>query len=243
MKRKLIMLSMLIALAAAWTPAARSDIRDLLGGKTGSTLGNILEGVFTKTDIDVKDIAGTYEATGSAVSFKSENALQKAGGVAASAAIEAQLDPYYEKYGLIGATFSADNEGNFTLQAKKITLKGVITKNDDGTFQFKFQAFGKINIGSMKAYVQKSPTSLEIMFDANKLKSLLSIVTKTVGGSLTKTVSNLLDSYDGACLGFGFKKTGAAPQTESETSVQQADTTAAPASALGDALRGLLKKK
>lgn len=235
---------MLLAIAAAWTPAARSDLRELLGGKTGSTIGNILEGVFTKTDIDVKDIAGTYEASGSAVSFKSENALQKAGGLAASAAIEAQLDPYYEKYGLIGATLAADADGNFTLKAKKITLQGVITKNSDGTFEFKFQAFGKIKIGSMKAYVQKTPTNLEIMFDANKLKSLLSIVTKTVGGSLTKAVSSVLDSYDGACIGFGFKKTGSAPRSDSAVSTQPDDSTATPAAdALGGALRDLLKKR
>ncbi len=233
---------MIIAAAAAFTPAAHSDIRDILGGKTGSTIGNILEGVFTKTDIEVKDIAGTYEATGSAVSFKSENALQKAGGLAASAAIEAQLDPYYTKYGLIGATFEADDQGNFTLKAKKITLKGVITKNDDGTFEFKFQAFGKIKIGSMKAYVQKTPTNLEIMFDANKLKSLLSIVTKTVGGSLTKAVSSVLDSYDGACIGFGFKKTGKAPQSADATTTTPAASDSA-SSPLGNALRGLLKKK
>lgn len=235
---------MLFVLATAWTLPARSDLRELLGGKTGSTIGNILEGVFTKTDIDVKDIAGTYEATGSAVSFKSENALQKAGGLAASAAIEAQLDPYYEKYGLIGATLAADAEGNFTLKAKKITLQGVITKNSDGTFEFKFQAFGKIKIGSMKAYVQKTPTNLEIMFDANKLKSLLSLVTKTVGGTLTKAVSSVLDSYDGACIGFGFKKTGSAPENNTAVTTQSADSTASPAAgALGGALRDLLKKR
>ncbi len=240
MKKIILTLALLIGGAMILAPEAHADLKELFGGKTGSTIGNLLEGVFTKTDLDVKDLAGTYEATGSAVTFKSDDALKKAGGMAASAAIEAQLDPYYKKLGLTGAEFSCDADGNFTLQLKRMPLQGVITKNDDGTFEFQFQALKSIKIGSMKAYVQKTPTNLEIMFDANKLKSLLSVISKTVGGTMTKTIAGVLDSYDGACIGFGFKKTGDAPAAEgASTPATQEET---PAPGLGNILKNVLKK-
>ena len=40
------------------------------------------------------------------------------------------------------------NDGTFTLKVKKITLQGIITKVDDGVFDFAFQAFGKKRIGT-----------------------------------------------------------------------------------------------
>lgn len=249
MKKTLLVLALLMGGSVVMAPSAHADLKELLGGKTGSTLGNLLEGVFTKTNIDVKDLAGTYESTGSAVTFKSENALTKAGGVAAAAAIEAQLDPYYKKAGLTGAVFACDEAGNFTLKIKKITLKGVATKNEDGTFEFNFQAFGKISLGSITTYVQKTPTNLEIMFDATKLKKMLSLISGTIGGSIVKNVGKILDSYDGACMGFGFKKTGAAPSTESNdagsiipATPESSDSTASPSSGLGNLLKNVLKR-
>lgn len=238
MKRKMLIMPAIAILGLATACATQAPgTAGQTVSKTTSTITNLLEGVLTRTDIDIKDIAGTYEATGSAVTFKTENALQKAGGVAAAAAIEAQLDPYYEQYGLIGATFTCTEEGQFTLTARNIPLKGTITKQDDGTFMFNFQAFGAIGIGSMTAYIQKTPTSVEIMFDATKLKNLLSIVSKTVGGTLTSTVGTLLDSYDGACMGFNFKKTGAAPASSTQSDAGESDKPT-----VGGLLQNILKK-
>ena len=95
-----IALSCSTALFADPTPSP--DIKDILGG-AGGALGNIVEGVFTKTDLTVEDIAGEWTSTGSAVSFQSDNLLKKAGGSAAAGAVENKLDDYYKKFGLAGA--------------------------------------------------------------------------------------------------------------------------------------------
>ena len=42
----------------------------------------MLEGIFTKTNLEIADLVGEYESAGPAVSFKSDNFLQKAGGIA-----------------------------------------------------------------------------------------------------------------------------------------------------------------
>lgn len=242
MKTKLMTLA--LALSAFCAPAYALDIKDLLSGSTGETIGNIIEGVFTKSDLDVKDLAGTWQSTGSAVTFKSENFLQKAGGIAGAAAIESKLDPYFEKYGLIGSTLEVAEDGTFSLKVKKLTLKGTITKGD-GVFEFNFQAFGKVGLGKMTAYVEKSPSSLNVMFDASKLKTLVSTIATFSGMQLAKTASSILDSYDGACIGFKMKSIGAAPASQNgETTPSATEGSAESATSKGtELLRSILGGK
>nr|MDE6669385.1 DUF4923 family protein [Muribaculaceae bacterium] len=55
---------------------------------------------------------------------------------------------------------------------------------------------------------EKSGNSLDLMFDASKLKSIISAVANFSGMSLAKTAAGILDSYDGACIGFKMNKVG-----------------------------------
>lgn len=211
---------MAAALLAVSSPALSSawDLKDVLGGSgVGDTVSNLIEGVFTKTDLEVKDFTGVWTADGSAVTFKSDNLLKKAGGVAAAAALEAKLDPYFKQYGLTGAIITVNPDNTFTLQVKKLKLSGTIDRNDDGTFNFNFKVAGKLSLGSIKTYVQKSGNNLEVMFDATKLKMLVSTISGFTGSTLAKTFSSLLDSYDGLCVGFGLHKTGEVNQTSGTT--------------------------
>lgn len=187
--------------AGAW------DIKDVLGGSNvGESVADFVEGVFTKTDLQVSDIAGTWTSDGSAVSFKSDNMLKKAGGVAAATALESKLDPYYKKYGLTGAVITITTDGKFTIQVKKLKLSGTVERNDDGSFEFKFKMTDSVKLGSLTTYVQKSGSKMDIMFDATKMKKLVSSVAGLTGNNMVKTFSSLLDSYDGLCVGFSTKK-------------------------------------
>ena len=92
--------------ATAQAPSLGDLLKGLGGGSeqsgTGSTIGNILSGIFSKSDLTVEDLAGEYESDGPAITFKSDNFLQKAGGIAGAAALESKLQPYYQKYGITG---------------------------------------------------------------------------------------------------------------------------------------------
>lgn len=168
----------------------------------GDILGSVVEGVFTKTNLTVADLVGEYQSQGPAVTFKSENLLQKAGGVAGASAIESKLKPYYEQYGLNNMTLTVDEDANFTMKIKALSLKGTITPNSsDGTFDFNFNVLG-IKLGKFTAYIEKSGNNLKLMFDATKLKSFISAVAKFTGNSMATTLGNILDSYDGACVGW-----------------------------------------
>lgn len=174
----------------------------------GDVVGNVLQGVFSKSDLSVYDVCGVWTSKGAAVSFQSDNFLQKAGGMAAAGAIENKINPIFDKFGLNGAELTIEADSTFTLKAKKFTLAGTLTSNGDGTFEFRFKAFKKVNLGSVKTYIQKSGNTMDVMFDATKLKGLISGIAKITGINVAKTAASLLDSYDGLCVGFSTTKTG-----------------------------------
>ncbi|MDE6717576.1 MAG: DUF4923 family protein [Muribaculaceae bacterium] len=220
---KTVIAAILIAVAGVNMANAQSlsDILGKLGNVTGQgngsssssssglggTLGNLLEGVFSSSNITVAALTGTWKSSGPAVSFQGDNFLEKAGGVAAAAAIESKLDPYFSQYGLKGAILTVDNAGKFTLTVKKIKLSGTITETSEkGVFNFNFQAFGKIKIGAMKTYVQKSYNSLDVMFDATKMMKLMTTLGSITNMQSVKALTSLLNSYEGLCVGFKMSK-------------------------------------
>ena len=211
---KKTILAVAIAIAAFSAPSYAIDLKDILG-QAGSAVGNVVDGLLTQTDITVEQMAGTWTATGPAVCFQSENALKKAGGSVMASTIENQLAPYYKQYGLTGAVLTIESSGKFTLKVKGISLNGQITKRSDGNFDFAFTPFGSVKLGSIKAYVEKPMSGLNVMFDASKLKSLISTLAGLTGNSLAKTASSVLDSYNGLCVGFAFN--GSSTSTNTNT--------------------------
>ena len=204
MKAAAIVLMAVSAISVQASP----DLKDILKG-AGGAIGNMVEGVFTKSDLTVKDIEGEWKANGSAVSFKSDNMLKKAGGIAVAGAVESQLNEYYKKYGLNNAVFTVNPDGTFSLGFKKIVLKGTIEVKSKGVFTLHFKAFGSIGLGSMDAYIEKSPTNLNIMFDADKIKSIISLAATLSGSKMATAADKLLKQYDGICMGFKMTKVSA----------------------------------
>ena len=197
--RVLLMLAAMIISCSNMANA--QSLKDLLGklggsGDTSETIGNLLEGVFSSSNLSVQDLKGNWLATGPAVAFQGDNFLRQ----------ETKLKPYYQKYGLTGATLTIDNSGNFQLKIKKLTLKGTVTQGSEkGIFEFKFNAAGKISLGKVKTYVQKTSSTMDVMFDATKLMAIIDAVAKYSNISAAKTLSSLLNSYDGLCVGFALK--------------------------------------
>ena len=212
--RKSVLTILATAALLFGSPSHAFNLSDLFGSSTaGSALGGLVEGLLTKQNLQISDLEGTWTATGSAVTFQSENYLQKAGGSAMAGTIESKLNPYYEKYGLVGSTITIDKDGKFELKVKGMAIKGTIEKNSDDSFNFTFTPFGGIKLGTIKTYIEKPVGGLDIMFDAKKLKNILSVVAGFTGNSLAQTASSVLDSYDGLCVGFAYKGNGPSTST------------------------------
>lgn len=199
-------------------------LSDLFGSQ--STVSNIIEGIFTKSNLEVKDLQGSWTVNGSAVAFQGDNFLEKAGGLAAAAAIEAKVDPYFKQYGLTGAVMNINEDGSATLKFSHGSLTGTFEKvdNKDYNFIFKVKVVG-ITVGDLPAYIEKSYSSLNVMFDAKKLKSLISIVAKVSGNKLATTLGQLLDKYEGMCIGFKMTNSSSSSTAKSSSS-QSNDSTA-----------------
>lgn len=204
---KKLILSLSFIVLACFGNAYAFDLKSVLDKATPAVEG-VVGGLLTNTDITVEQMAGTWTATGSAVSFQSENFLKKAGGDAAASTIEKQLNPYYEKLGLNNAVLTVQTDGSFTLKVKGISLSGTISKRSDGNFNFTFKAAGSINLGTVTAYVQKPVSGLDVMFDVSKLKSILTTIGGLTNNSLVNSATGLLNSYEGICVGFSFKGSG-----------------------------------
>ena len=210
-------------MATSCLSASAFDINDLLNqlskGIENGTVTDIIEGVLSKSNLEVRDLAGEWTVAGSAISFKSQDFLSQAGGTAIASTIESKLNPYFTRYKLTGGVFTIQTDGTFTLKVKKTTVKGTITKGTNNNFVMTFQAFGKYKLGSVNLYAQKTSSSLDLMFDVSKLQSIITSVAKLSNSTIAKTITNTLASYDGICAGFELTKTGTVPGESSSSSI------------------------
>lgn len=203
------------------TPAAATDsplggLGKILGGNSGNSgssdsgigniLGGVINGVLGTDKVKPERLVGNWSYSGPAVCFKSENFLQKAGGIAMATTIENKLAGYYDKFGLNKMTLTVDNKQNFQLNFGVLKTSGTITVENDDVY-FNFTALGAVSLGKMKTYVTMGGNNqMSLMFDVTKLMNILTAVASSTNNSTLKTASSLLGSYDGLCAGFKLKK-------------------------------------
>lgn len=209
MKKTVIALFAIFALTAPVVHAY--DLKGLLGGaakavgnSSGSDVGKALGalgGLLGQSNVEVKDLAGTWMYSKPAVSFQSDNFLKQAGGAVAAQAIENKLLPYYTQFGIDKMELEITGGGNFTFVVRNIPIKGTLRKDSDGNFTFNFQAFGTTNLGKVKAYITKSGNSIDLTFDVTRIMELATKVLSSTGNSNLSTISSLLDSYEGLSVG------------------------------------------
>lgn len=198
-----------LSLLCATSAFATGDLKDLLNSVTSSgdsnplgAIGNVISNLTASSNFELKDLEGTWVYESPAVTFKSDNALQKIGGSAAASTIEGKLEPYYKKAGITALKLTVDADFNFTMQLKKGALNGTLSKDEDGNLHFKFNALGKIQLASVSAYATKSGNTLNLTFDVSKLITIVKTVSSVSGISSLNTISSLLSSYDGIYAGF-----------------------------------------
>lgn len=215
MKKKISLLLFIVMMAIPFGSSSQ-NIRDILSGLGGkdstssNSSGSELLGVLGKLTgadkVGVRDLVGTWKYAGPAVSFQSDNMVQKAGGIAASKTIEKKLEEYYSKAGIQSLVFSVEPDSTFLFQVKSAKLPGSVSHAGDH-FEFAFKAVKKVNLGKINGYVaRETPTSISLTFDVSKLIVLVDKISSVSGNQTMKSVSALLKSYDGVTVGFELKK-------------------------------------
>lgn len=197
---KKLLLLFVLALGCSVSLSAQSfDLKGMLGS------------LLSSDKITVKSLTGTWKYSAPAVTFKSSNLLKKAGGAAASSAIESKLSPYYSKAGLNKVELTIEEDSTFTMKLSKATLKGTISavsdSDSDANFVFNFIVGGKLPIGKMNTYITKvGSNNLTITFDVSKLVSIVEKAGSITGSSTISGITNVLQGYDGVCAGFKLTK-------------------------------------
>ncbi len=184
-------------------------VQEISAANPLDALGGLVSSLTSTSKFEVSDLKGTWSYQSPAVSFKSENTLNKIGGVAASATIENQIRPYYERLGLNTLTLTVDADANFAMKIKGVTLKGTIAKeSDEGALTFSFNALGKKSLGKISAQATKSATNeLSLTFDVSRAIAIADKVASVAKMESLQTVTNILKSYDGIYAGAKLKKT------------------------------------
>ena len=169
------------------------SLEDLLKSESAKKMLNTV-----KEKTGVKSIEGTWQYEGAACQFKSDDLLQKAGGIAMAEGMKTKLEAAYAKAGIVSGklsyTFSADS--TFTSQFGQKTFKastGILTLNYYSLFR-------------MEASVVKTLKGISILFDADRLLKFVTLLSGISKSSTLAAVGKVAAQYDGMRLGFELKQ-------------------------------------
>lgn len=173
---------------------------------TASTIGNLLSDLLgSSSTISQSDIVGTWNYTGTDCVFESENLLAKAGGSVAASKIESQIDSQLSKVGIKSGscsfTFNKDNTYTATIGSR--TISGEYTLDASNK---KIKMTYLAGMGSMTPRITKSGSTISLLFESEKLLTLLKGASALTGNSSLSTITSLLGNYDGLYIGLKLKK-------------------------------------
>ena len=245
MKKFIFSLTLLLVFAAS---ASAQSWKDLLGKvasevveevsstETGSAVTNILGDLLgTSLTLSKEAIEGTWDYEGVACVLESENALSNVGGSLVTATLESKLDEKLSKIGITkgNCSFTFVQDGTCTIAVGGYSLPGKYElKVEEKVITFTFM-YDKLPV---KTYVSYELTSLNVVFKADRLLSLIknvaSYLSKSASGEqlgqlqsalqAVGTIGTLLENYDGMMLGAKLSKSSAAACTTTATTATTA---------------------
>ena len=189
-------LCMCFALFAILVIANDQDLKSILTGGAKAVVGD--------KATTSSSIIGTWKYVGPQCQFESENLLAKAGGEVAAKEVEEKMQTVYDRIGMSGCEYTFNEDGTYSYTLKKRTMSGTYTFDDkEKTITMK----GKLGVKTV-AHVTVTGNDMSLVFNADKLMSVLKTITGTVSkvNSTAATINSVAGSYDGLMLGFDLKK-------------------------------------
>lgn len=189
---------LLVASLLLTTNGHAQSLKDLFNKENIEKAVNALSG---KTSVDM---VGSWSYSGSAIEFKSDNLLQKAGGTVAATEAEKKLNEQLAKVGIkagqMSFTFAADSTFNANIGKKN--LKG--TYSYDSSTQKVNLKFAKLI--AMNAKVSTTSSNMDILFESDKLLQLITYLSSKSSSATLKGISSLANKYDGMMTGFSMTR-------------------------------------
>lgn len=178
------------------------SLKDLLNK---DNIKKVVETVVDKLDVIPENITGTWEYTGAAVKFTSDNTLMSAASELAAGQVEEKLDEYLQKIGLrqgaFSYTFNADS--TFTTVFNKMKFPGAYSFSPEAdTIELDYGRSEKLKGFTIKTQVTVGLDSMELLFNADKIIEFIGKISSSSGDSKLKVLSSLISQYDGMKIGF-----------------------------------------
>ena len=185
-----------LCMCAILVNANAQDLKSILTGVAKAVVGD--------KATTSSSIIGTWKYVGPQCQFESENLLAKAGGEVAAKEVEEKMQTVYDRIGMSGCEYTFNEDGTYSYTLKKRTMSGTYTFDDkEKTITMK----GKLGVKTV-AHVTVTGSDMSLVFNADKLMSVLKTITGTVSkvNSTAATINSVAGSYDGLMLGFDLKK-------------------------------------
>lgn len=189
------------------TTDASNLLTNALAGNTSESttdlLGRVLSYLLYGNTISKDNIIGTWKYSSPKVIFESENILAKLGSTIATDKIEQTLSEQLKRLGFTQGkttlTFNQDNTCSFTYG----------TRTYPGTYKFdassnRLTITGALGVGSVRCTACKNGNELYLLFDSNKVLSVLNGISQSSIGN--STAASLLSNYKGLKLGWSMTK-------------------------------------
>lgn len=215
MRKPIIMAALLgtLLLSSCGTPSLGTQGTGLLSGANagttggaasalGSVLTNLLGG---SSAVTASDLQGTWTYRKADCVFETQNLLLKAGGEMAAAKIESQLESQLGKVGITpgACSFTFNSDGTYVATIGQYNLTGNYTLNTkSNTLTMTYLA----GIGRISPKVVKTGASISLLFEGDKLLSMVQKVGKLSSNSTVSSLSSLINSYDGMLVGMQLSK-------------------------------------
>lgn len=191
---------LLIVIAALLATSANAQLKNLLNKEN---LKNLAEKVIGGESASDQNVVGTWIYDKCAIEFVSDDFLSKAGGAVAAAKLESELEQELAKLGIsqgaIHFTFNEDK--TFSAIAGKIPVKGNYLLNGDTMTQ---NILG--GLISTTCEVKLTLGKLKLLYNADKLLTLLQALTGNVSSDKLELVKNILKQYEGCKIGLEMSK-------------------------------------
>ena len=204
--KKICMILFSVCMLLTGYGAKGQSLKDLLNK---DNIKKAVETVADKLDVLPENITGTWEYTGAAVKFTSDNVMMSAASELAAGQVEDKLDEYLQKTGLRQGTFSYvfETDSTFTTVFNKMKFPGTYRFSPEAdTIELDYGKSERLKGFTIKTQVTVGINSMELLFNADRIIEFIGKISSSSGDTKLKALSSLISQYDGMKIGFGLTK-------------------------------------
>ena len=169
---------------------------------SGQGVTNAIASVIGLDKVKAQSLIGEWYYSGPGCAFMSKNLLAKAGGEMAAVQIEQKLLPYYQQVSISSnnTMISFKEDGSFSAKIAGTPLIGQYSF-DEPTQKITLKTL----LFSTSCYAKKELGGISILFEANKLLTVLQVASALSGNKDLQTIGELSKNYDGVRVGFDMR--------------------------------------